>query len=55
MSSLNIASYYGKTGVIKYLVSKNTKNKADKTPYDIVCGYEKADDSQRSIIKGLLK
>ena len=59
---LHIASYYGATDVVRYLLSKGANKKAKcnglffhKTPYDIVCGYEESDKSQKDIIRELLK
>ena len=56
---LHYASFYGKNNVVKYLLSKeankNAKDRFGKTPYDLACEGYGADESQRDIIKELLK
>ena len=56
---LQLASGYGKTNIVKYLVSKgankNVKDFDGKTPFDVACDGYGSDKSQRYIIKELLK
>ena len=56
---LHISSLYGRTDVVKYLISKGTnkyaRNKSGDAPYDIVCNeysleyFEDADNADASV------
>ena len=55
-TTIHIASFHGKTEVIKYLISnKSSKDKNGKTPYEVACDFQMADQSQKDIVRELLK